>query len=117
MIDVHLRPPDDADLPSARTQRWVGAAVVTAWLCVGVLAVFQRSQEAESARAARTVDAATLTAAPPARFPGGVDKRGLDASGPLKHTQAPGPVLPPPPTHPPPPRGPGPHHPPHRPQR
>ena len=113
MIDVHLRPPDDSDLPSARTKRLVGGLVVATWLAELGAAAMVRAQEAADAALARTQDPTTLTEAPPARFPGGVDKRALDASGPLKDLDGPGPSLPPPPTHP----GPGPHHPPPRPHR
>jgi len=67
--------------------------VVAAWLGVIGAAMVMHNQEVNASVAARTLDATTLTTAPPAQFPGGVDKRSLDAANapPAIGAQPPGP--------------------------
>ena len=79
MRDVHLRPPDDDALPSRRLGWGVGGFMVLLWAVVLGAAWQQRTEEVAERVAAGRLDPATLIDAPPARYPGGVDKRALDA--------------------------------------
>ena len=80
MRDLHLLPPDDDVLPSRRVGWGFGGLMVLVWVVVLGLASQQRASEASAVAAERTVDSSSLTLAPPAKYPGGVDARALDGN-------------------------------------
>ncbi len=102
MIDDHLRAPDDDALPTARTGRIMGAVAAVTWLSVLGAAVLMHQEEINASAAARALDPSELATAPPALFPGGVDKRSLDPATAPPPTAAPPPAPPPSPSHSPP---------------
>ncbi len=82
MTDLHLLPPDDAHLPSRRVGWAIGGMLLLGWGMVLGMARQQRAAEVVESARARGQDASTLTLAPPAQYPGGVDARALDANRP-----------------------------------
>lgn len=80
MTDHHLLPPDDDVLPSRRVGWGIGGLMVLAWVVVLGLAWQQRASEASAVAAERARDSSSLTLAPPAKYPGGVDARALDGN-------------------------------------
>jgi len=83
MADDHLLAPADAHLPSRAVGYGVSVLVLLAGLAALGAAHVKRTAEADASRAARAVDASTLTEAPMAKYPGGVDARPLDAGRPI----------------------------------
>ena len=89
MSDEHLNEPPDDALPSRGVGLGVGGVLLLLGVGAVALAAQNRAAEARDSERARAQNAAELTEAPMARYPGGIDARPIDSSRPVAVSGAP----------------------------